>query len=87
VFKPAFDNFRTAFRDHPPDFRDLMRFEPAIEDHREIVQPQRATAAAILFSAPSVRHLCRNRSAEKFQAPSGAAYSVRPPADVAPDGA
>src|SRR5258706_13123640 len=39
MFKPAFDNFRTAFRNHPPDFRDLMGFEPAVESHRKIVQP------------------------------------------------
>jgi hypothetical protein len=58
LFKPAFDNFRTAFRDHPPDFRDLMRFEPAIEGHREIVRPQRATASGYFIfrvvGAPSL---------------------------------
>ena len=39
VFKPAFDNFRAAFRNHPPDFRGFMRFESAIEGQRQIVQP------------------------------------------------
>jgi len=39
MFKPALDNFRAAFRNHLPDFRDFMRLEPAIEDQREIVQP------------------------------------------------
>ena len=39
MFKPALDNFRAAFRNHPPDFRDFMRLEPAIEGQREIVQP------------------------------------------------
>jgi len=38
VFKPAFDNFRAAFRNHPPDFPDFMRFESAIEGQRQIVQ-------------------------------------------------
>jgi hypothetical protein len=30
------------------------------------------------------RHICRNRIPKNFQAPSGAAYSARPPDDVAP---
>src|ERR1017187_4334025 len=39
VFKPALDNFHAAFRDHPPDFRDLVRLEAAIEGQRQVVQP------------------------------------------------
>jgi hypothetical protein len=34
VFKPALDDFRAALRDYPPNFRNFMRFEPAIEGHR-----------------------------------------------------
>jgi hypothetical protein len=36
VFKPALDDFRAALRDYPPNFRNFMRFEPAIEGHREM---------------------------------------------------
>jgi hypothetical protein len=39
MFKPSLDDFRATFRNHPPDFRDLMRFEPAIKGHIKIVQP------------------------------------------------
>jgi hypothetical protein len=36
AFKPALDNFRAALQNDPPDFRDFMRFESAIEGHREM---------------------------------------------------
>jgi hypothetical protein len=39
VFKPDFNDFRAAFRDHPANFRHFMGFESAIESHREIIQP------------------------------------------------
>jgi hypothetical protein len=39
MFKPALDNFRAAVRNHPPDFRDFVRFEATVEGQREIVQP------------------------------------------------
>jgi hypothetical protein len=47
VFKPALDNFRAAFRDHPPDFRDFTRLESATEGHGEIVQPDFTFVAAL----------------------------------------
>jgi hypothetical protein len=47
MFKPALDNFYAAFRNHPPDFRDLMRLEPAIESQREIVEPDFAFMAGL----------------------------------------
>ncbi len=47
MFKPSLDDFSASFRNHPPDFRDLMRFEPAIKGHHKIVQPD-FTFVAIL---------------------------------------
>jgi hypothetical protein len=47
VFKPALDNFRAAFRNDAPDFRNFMRFEPAIEGEREVVQPDFTLVAGL----------------------------------------
>jgi len=45
VFKPSFDNFRAAFRNHPPDFGDVMRLEPAVVGERKVIQPDFAFVA------------------------------------------
>jgi hypothetical protein len=44
MFKPSFDNFRAAVRNHPPNFGDFMRLESAVESKRKIIHPDFAFA-------------------------------------------